>query len=83
MSLKFDDRATPQQEVLLTDLGYLKSRTNWPLTKEQASQIINELLAQKKVDEQAEANKYGNYDQLKYSQEELDDPFSEANKRRT
>lgn len=78
MSLKVSNRATPKQEILLRDLGYDGSK--WPLTMEEAAECIDGLLDQKKQDARHEQDNYGGYDEYIYSQDELDDPFSKANK---
>lgn len=80
MSLHMSNRATPKQEILLTDLGYNKGLTNWPLTQDQAAQIITELLEQQKQEQKADEQNYGNLDEWGRSEEELDDPFNQVNK---
>lgn len=80
MGLHISNRATPKQEILLTDLGYNKSTTNWPLTQDQAAQIITELLELQKHERVAEQDNVGNLDEWGKSEEELDDPFGTTNK---
>lgn len=76
MGLKVSNRATPKQEVLLTDLGYIKSTNNWPLTQDQAAEIIDGLLENKKHDEANERASYGSPGDYPNS----DDPFDSDNR---
>ena len=82
MSLKIDNKATEWQIALLDKLGYIGTGKYAAdqISQDQAGHIIDELRDLNKQEDLAETDKYNHHDQYGYTEEELNDPFSEFNK---